>query len=167
MLTSIILVYAYIPRGFRRHDKKQGHHPIKSPTLTEFHHLVRCWSCLEPPHCAARLSKRWDQVGRQGSLRSLITNDYEQGRRELKYKQCWWRGKHLSAQCAFGMISMFKNRPNRSPPGFLLRWAGRYKNRSSTASIQTLFPTRGCGIGLHMKLHLGLNLCKLLGWFLG
>ena len=34
--------------------------------------------------------------------------------------------------------------PNRSPPGLLLRWVGRYKNRSSASSIQTLFP-RGFG----------------------
>jgi len=44
-----------VQRGFRPHDKKQEHHPIKSPTLTDYR--------LEPPHCAARLSKRWDQVG--------------------------------------------------------------------------------------------------------
>ena len=37
-----------IQRGFRPHDRKQERHPIKSPTLTDF----------EPPHCAARLSKR-------------------------------------------------------------------------------------------------------------
>ena len=69
-----------VQRGFWHHDKKEERHPIKSPTLTEFDHLVRCGSCLEPPHCAARLSKRWDQVGGwQDSLCSLITNDYEEG----------------------------------------------------------------------------------------
>jgi len=36
---------------------------IKSPTLTEFHYLVLCRSYLEPPHCAARLSRYWDRVG--------------------------------------------------------------------------------------------------------
>jgi hypothetical protein len=63
MLTSIISVYAYIPRGAERcrsDDKKQERQPIESPTLTEFHW---CRPCLEPPHCAARLSKPWDQVG--------------------------------------------------------------------------------------------------------
>jgi len=35
--------------------------------------------------------------------------------------------------------------PKRSPPGLMLRCAGRYKNRSSTSSIQTSF-REGSGI---------------------
>ena len=52
-----------VQRDFRPHDKKQERNPIKNLTLTEFYHLVRCRSCLDPPHFGARLSKRWDQVG--------------------------------------------------------------------------------------------------------
>ena len=68
-----------VQRGFQPHNKKQERHPIKSPSLTGFHYLVGCRSRLEPPHCAAHLSKSWDWVGWQGSLRPLTTNDHEEG----------------------------------------------------------------------------------------
>ena len=71
--------HTFLEVDFRPHDKKQEHHAIKSLTLTEFYHLARCWSCLDSPHFGARLSKRWDQVGRQGSLCSLTPNNYEEG----------------------------------------------------------------------------------------